>query len=412
MKKLVLMLTAASMAASVSAQTLTESKTSDNWYVGINGGVATKTTHFSWLKNLDPNAGIRIGRYFTPVFGFAVEGNAYFSNKPYNNKALGYKNTFDKSTGTIVRGINAGVLATVNLSNWFGGYTGEPRSFEVIPVFGLGWAHTFTSRDEVVDWDVIGGGVGAEGTKRYVTDALTSKLGIDFQFNLGADKAWAVYVEPSINYALNGNGYEGMQYNINRSCVQLNAGVIYKFKNSNGTHYFTTAKLRDQAEIDGLNSQINGLRSSLNDKDNQLAEKDKQIRDLQNQLDECNKKPKYVKPATATNLQPTVLFRQGKSVIDKAQYAPVELIATYMKNHKDAKVTIKGYASPEGSAELNQKLSQDRAEAVKTALVKKYKIEEGRLTAQGMGATDKLFEQVEFNRVATFNDDTNVKDNE
>ena len=126
-------------------------------------------------------------------------------------------------------------------------------------------------------------------------------------------------------------------------------------------------------------------------------------------MDECNKKPKYVKPATATNLQPTVLFRQGQSVIDPAQYAPIELIASYMKNHPEAKVTVKGYASPEGSAEINQKLSQARAEAVKNALVKKYKIAASRLKAIGCGATDKLFEQVEFNRVATFNDDANNK---
>lgn len=186
--------------------------------------------------------------------------------------------------------------------------------------------------------------------------------------------------------------------------MQLNAGVIYKFKNSNGTHNFTIAKLRDQAEIDGLNSQINSLRNDLNGKDAQLAAKDRQIADLQNALDECNKKPKYVKPATATNLQPTVLFRQGKSVIDPAQYAPIELIATYMKKNPTAKVEIKGYASPEGSAELNQKLSDARAEVVKKALIKKYKIAADRLTTKGMGATDKLFEQVEFNRVATFND--------
>lgn len=389
MKKLVLMLAAASMAVSVSAQTVTESKTSDNWYIGINGGVATKTTQNSWMGNLNPNAGLRIGRYFTPVFGMAVEGSAYFSNKPYTGV-----NTFDASTGTFVRGINTSLLATVNLSNWFGGYKGEARAFEVIPVFGIGWSHSFSNKGD-----------------EYKKDNATSKAGIDFAYNFGKDKAFQVYVEPSITYALNGNGYEGMEYNINRSAVQLNAGVVYKFKNSNGTHGFKIAKLRDQAEIDGLNSQINGLRSSLNDKDSKISEQDKQIQDLQNQLDECNKKPKYVKPATATNLQPTVIFGQGKSSIDKNQYASIDLIAKYMKNHKDAKVTIKGYASPEGSKELNQKLSEARANSVKEVLVKKYRISADRLTTVGMGATDKLFEEVDFNRVATFNDDANVDEN-
>ena len=83
MKKLVLLFAAASMAVSVSAQTVTESNTFDNFYIGLNGGIATKTTQNSWMGNLNPNVGLRIGRYFTPVFGLAVESNAYFSNKPY-----------------------------------------------------------------------------------------------------------------------------------------------------------------------------------------------------------------------------------------------------------------------------------------------------------------------------------------
>ena len=99
MKKLALLF-AASMAISVSAQTVTESKTFDNIYIGINGGVATKTTGHKWLSDLNPNAGLRIGRYFTPVFGLAIESNAYFSNNPY------------KSFGTIVRGINTCLLYT------------------------------------------------------------------------------------------------------------------------------------------------------------------------------------------------------------------------------------------------------------------------------------------------------------
>ena len=372
MKKLGLLFAAAAMAVSVNAQTVTESKTFDNFYIGINGGAQVKTTGASWMNNLNSNAGLRIGRWFTPVFGLAAEGNVYF-----NDHCM-------PQSKTVARYMNVGLIGTVNLSNWFAGYKGEPRLFEVVPVFGFGWGHTF-------------------GTdKNY--NALTSKAGIDFTFNLGKAKAWQVYVEPSMNWSLNGNGYEGVAYNINQSAFQLNAGIVYKFKNSNGSHNFTIAQLRDQNEIDGLNSQINSLRGDLNDKDAQLSAKDKQIKDLQNALDECNKKPKYEKPATATNLQPTVLFRQGKAVVDKSQMPNIELIAQYMKNHEDAKVEIKGYASPEGNKDFNQALSQKRADAVKNVLVKKYKIAADRLTTKGMGATDKLFKQVEFNRVSTFND--------
>ena len=377
MKKLVLLFAAAAMAVSVSAQTVTESKTFDNFYIGINGGAQVKTTNEAWMKNLNSNAGLRIGRWFTPVFGLAVESNVYFND---------HCSDFMPQSKTFARYMNTGLIATVNFSNWFAGYKGEPRTFEFVPVFGFGWGHTFGTEDNV--------------------NVLTSKAGIDFTFNLGSKKAWQIYVEPSMNWALNGYGYEGVAYDINKSAFQLNAGVVYKFKNSNGTHNFTIAQLRDQAEIDGLNSQINNLRNDLNGKDSQLAAKDKQIKDLQNALDECNKKPKYEKPATATNLQPTVLFQQGKAVVEKSQMPNIELIAQYMKNHPEANVEIKGYASPEGSKEVNQKLSEKRAEAVKTILVKKYKIAADRLTTKGMGATDKLFKQVEFNRVSTFNDNS------
>lgn len=381
MKKLGLLFAAAAMAVSVNAQTVTESKTFDNFYIGINGGAQVKTTGESWMNNLNSNAGLRIGRWFTPVFGLAAEGNVYF------NDHCG-EHGFPQSK-TVARYMNVGLIGTVNLSNWFAGYKGEPRLFEVVPVFGFGWGHTFGT---------------AAGDNEKELNALTSKAGIDFTFNLGKAKAWQVYVEPSMNWALNGYGYEGVAYDINKSAFQLNAGIVYKFKNSNGSHNFTIAQLRDQNEIDGLNSQINSLRGDLNNKDAQLSAKDKQIKDLQNALDECNKKPKYVKPATATNLQPTVLFRQGKAVVDKSQMPNIELIAQYMKNHKDAKVEIKGYASPEGNKDFNQALSQKRADAVKNVLVKKYKIAADRLTTKGMGATDKLFKQVEFNRVSTFND--------
>lgn len=77
-----------------------------------------------------------------------------------------------------------------------------------------------------------------------------------------------------------------------------------------------------------------------------------------------------------------------------------------MKNHPEAKVLVKGYASPEGKAELNQKLSEKRAEVVANALIKRYKIAKDRITTKGYGATSEVSEENDFNRVAMFVDTT------
>ena len=345
MKKLVLMLAAASMAASVSAQTVAESKTFDNIYVGINGGVATKTTGHKWLSDLDPNAGLRIGRYFTPVFGLAIEGNAYFSNKPWG------------STGTVVRATNASLLGTVNLSNWFGGYKGEPRTFEVSALYGLGWMHVFTNNKAF------------EAATSENRNRMTSKAALDFAFNFGSAKQFQFYVEPSINFAFLGKshshnvavtpagvtypetsygyGYKATAqagqpaYNINNSFVQLNAGFVYKFANSNGTHNFTIVTPRDQAEIDALNAQINELR---NRKPEVITK-------------EVVKEVPAIKELSVSDLV-FVTFAQGKSNLTREAKAALNNVK------EGSHVQVVGTASPEGSKEINDRLSQARADVV------------------------------------------------
>jgi outer membrane protein OmpA-like peptidoglycan-associated protein len=250
---------------------------------------------------------------------------------------------------------------------------------------------------------------------------MFSKIGLDFAFNLGSSRAWQIYIEPSINYNLTrddptvnfiSTADNTIHFNLNSSALQLTLGVNYKFGNSNGTHHFKYADLRDQSEIDALNDKINALKSESIAKDKRIAQDIRRLSDLQDSLEAAkNVKPtiinKVVNKVVNNNvLQPTVIFGQGKSTVDAAQMASVAMIAKYMKNHPESKILIKGYASPEGNPELNQKLSEARATSVKNALVKRYGIAESRLTIQGMGATDELFDEIDFNRVATFTDTT------
>ena len=384
MKKLFLILAAAMMTASVSAQktTVTANKTWDNWYIGFNAGVATPMNKYEWLdagafKGFAPTVGVRVGKNLTTVFGLALDANVFMGSA---DKSL-------LNTKTFIDAMNLDLMASFNLMNLFAGYKGEPRAFEISALVGGGWSHFF-------------------GVRKMNT--LQAKAALDFAFNLGAKKAWQFYIEPAINYNLTNTNE--VRFNVNRSGVQLTAGFNYKFSNCNGTHNFKFAELRNQREIDALNNRINDLQAQVVAKNKQVAERDKTIATLQDDLEAAKKvKPTVTIVTKVVNnnvLQPTVIFGQGKSTVDAAQMASVAMVAKYMKNHPESKILIKGYASPEGNPELNQKLSEARANAVKKVLVSRYGIAEGRLTVQGMGATSELFDEIDFNRVATFTDTT------
>lgn len=376
MKKIAMFIAAAAIAVSASAQrtVITSSKAGDNIYVGVNGGATTSLVGDDAFSAFQPEFGIRVGKNFTTVLGVALDlgaqMNAHKSGCVYSNK-------------TFFNGVEANLLGTANLMNLFAGYKGEPRAFEIIALGGFGWGHAFPS-------DV---------------DCVNTKLALDFAYNFGSDKQWQAYIEPAITYMTTAS-VNNFKYNINDSKFTVKAGVNYKFGCSNGKHNFAVETVRDQAEIDGLNAKISSLRADVDAAKSAAAAKDAKIAELQKALSDCQNKPAPVVEKKAANLQPSVVFSQGKSVVEKSQLANIEMIAKYMQNNKDAKVKISGYASPEGSKAFNQKLSEKRAEAVKAILVKKYKIAADRIATEGLGATDKLFDQVEFNRVALFNDTT------
>ena len=392
MKKILMIVAAVAVSASVFAQgtAVVPNKTGDNIYFGANFGVSTPLKGYKALGNLTPELGIRFGKNFSTVFGLAIDADLHFASSPKNYNLYGKEYKLD--TKTFVDNTNISLIGTANLSNLFGGYKGDPRSFELIGLGGFGWGHRFGNSE---------------------LESFTSKIGLDFALNLGADKAIQVFAEPSITWDLLGSTevLNALDYHNDRAHFSFKLGLNYKFMNSNGKHNFSIEQLRDQSEIDGLNAKINDLRSTISANEARtnraLAEKDAEINRLKRELEECQNRPTTVVEQVVkqtANLQPTVVFGQGKSAVEKSQEANISLIANYMKKHPEAKVKISGYASPEGNPELNQRLSEARANAVRDVLVKKYKISADRLETEGLGATDKLFDEVEFNRVATFTD--------
>ena len=74
-------------------------------------------------------------------------------------------------------------------------------------------------------------------------------------------------------------------------------------------------------------------------------------------------------------------------------------MAKYLKKYPNARVEIRGYASPGGNLSANIRIAQLRAEAVQNLLIAQYGISKNRIVATGQGV-GKLYAEPEWNSVA------------
>lgn len=217
------------------------------------------------------------------------------------------------NTKTAFDWVNLSGYAKFNVLNMFN-YNGERRTFEPVVYTGLGWGHS---------------------TACLHTNQATYRAGVELNLNLGKEKAWGIVLNPSVVWG----GMTDYKLNKHNGSFEVTTGVVYHFKTSNGTRTFAKPRLYSQSEIDALNARIN----------------------------ELNSRPAVVKEVikntSVTNVVEStyiVTFAKSKSYLtDEAKKNLDKITGT---------VVIEASASPEGTTEFNQKLSEDRANAVKSYL--------------------------------------------
>ena len=372
MKKIFLSVMFAGAAVAANAQSvkgISYGKFFDNWQVGVNAGGYTPTTGYPFFKSTRFNFGVEVGKQISPSFRLGLDGTAYI-----NDNARGGHNPL------AIEHVNVAMLGNFNLSNIFGGYKGAPRKFEVEAVAGPGWFHSFNP-GENNDYS-----------------AMSVKFGANFLLNLGSSKAWAIKLSPSILYLVDEPvAQHANSLNSLNSYTQASLGLVYRFKGSNGAHHFTAYEPAAPVVQDNSGA----LRGELSEKDRELRDARNRINQLEKELaDARNRKPqKETVVETKRTLESVVTFRQGRSNIEVSQLPNVERIATYLRKYPNSRVVSKGFASPEGSAEVNARVANARAVAVKNILMKQYKIDESRITAEGNGVGD-MFSEPDWNRVS------------
>lgn len=356
MKKIIFMLITLFSVVCVNAQTVESSRFTDNWSVGLKGGVVTPLNHSAFWGDMRGLVGVELKKEVTPIFGLGVEGEWSVNTSNWARNLHSY-NAFDHQM--------VGGFMTANLMNVFAGYNGKPRMCEVEAVAGIGWLHSYET-------------VGNDLNSWY------TKFGANLNFNLGVDRAWVLSFKPAIVFDM----YDGVStnYNLNRAYLELQVGVTYRFKNHNGTHSFKLCdKVATQAEVDDLNAEINELRS-----------REPVVR----YVEKVVTNEVVIDNSTVSN---TVGFTINSAKVSETEYASLANVSEWIKAHPDVKVTIKGYADKNtGTNAYNLDLATRRAENVKAILVNDFGVDEEQLNVCGVGDAEQPYNTNNWNRVVVF----------
>ena len=321
MKKFLIALSVLAMGiTSAQAQIAYEkAKPFDNVYLGIEGGVMGPM-NFKHFTPLNAAAGLKLGKNFSPVWGANLEGLAFFGDNRWQTGSLGFSNSH-----TVVRAINLGLNGTLNFTNLFCEYNPD-RRFEVGAEAGIGYWITYGDK-HIIQTSNTG-----DDTE------LTAKTGLTFAYNLGEKRAWQLYVEPAVLWNLTHGPGDAIQFGKQAAQLGLFVGLNYKFKTSNGTHNFKVWNVGE------LKDEINSLRDQLNAKPKEVVKE--VVKEVPAQQTLC-----------IDNLV-FVTFAQGKYILTNEAKKALDDVK------EGRHVQIVGTASPEGPKDLNQRLSQNRADVV------------------------------------------------
>jgi outer membrane protein OmpA-like peptidoglycan-associated protein len=322
MKKIISLMFAMLMFVGIaSAQTVEHGKLFNNTYVSVDGGIFTPLK-LAKDNTINPTFGVEFGKNITPVIGVSLEGQMYPS---FANKNLKLTNVVGNFK--------------INLSNWFGGYNGEPRTVEFVLVPGIGWMHDFANDNFPV--------------AKYDPNYITYNTGAEVNFNLGKEKAWQINVKPDVVW----NEIIGMGFYPNYADWRLTCGVTYKFgyKNASGkkTHNFTVVTDKvDENDYNNLYTKYNELLNATKTVDTVVVEKVVEV----------------VNNASANYTSRIVVsFDKGSSTLSNNEKANIEEFVKSLPNGYGVKV-IGSADSKTGSMNINEKLSSERANNVANTL--------------------------------------------
>lgn len=319
------------------------------WFIQGQIGASYSSGDVAFGKLIGPSAQLAVGKYFTHVWGARLAFSGWQGR-------VGELNT-DKADGFYYGAVTVDGL--MNLSQLIKRY--HERPFDVGILAGVGFNRSFSNASSFM------GRLGLQGSTR-LNEAL------DFNVELVAN---------GVSDRWNGRDDHGID-----TYFDLTVGLTYKF----GTGFKCTSCLSTEYQ------EVYYSEEELNELVNK--EREKAQREAVATVDTVYVEQDCPPTKVVQGIRSHVTFAIGRSTITNSQEMNVKAVADYLKENPDAKATVNGYADKRtGTAEINQRLARERAEAVRDLLVEKYGIDESRLTVNSKGADEQPFAENDWNRV-------------
>lgn len=154
---------------------------------------------------------------------------------------------------------------------------------------------------------------------------------------------------------------------------------------SNSGEYLSLAERTGR--VAALETEIATLKGQYGEVKGQNSELATRNQALASENQDLSKRPTEAAiPADFRVGKPVAYFASGSTVL-AARYRPeIQQLAELLRNNKNLAVTLEGYADPRGSAELNQRLAEERLNVVAEQL-KSQGVEAERVKTVTVGAT-------------------------
>jgi OOP family OmpA-OmpF porin len=361
------------------------------WSIGVNAGVLSPTIPFGVndfsKSNLELGYGLSIRKQLGHAFGLQLDGvrgtisgdNSRAATNVVGGARSGYK-AFETELGYSATLSGVANVATVD-------FIRRKNAVNFFVSAGAGLAayapKTTSDRNVVLDYKDR---AGSDGDKTYIHE-LVIPVGVGVKFRLS--DGIALNLGYTANFIdgdnLDGNtqgyptkdkfsyGYGGLEF-----ALGSKAKPNLDWVNPLAMMYDELKDPTLRQEVEALKGRVSNVESAVND-----LKKDTDGDGVADQFDKCPGTPagtivdgsgceiKFPKPDTtmATGTYSNIQFEFDSSVLRTSAYPTLDRVSADLRANATSTIQLDGYASSEGSAAHNMRLSKDRANSVKTYLV-------------------------------------------